>query len=42
MTGRAGALGVPRRRVLWCAAVGSVPPAVVLAVVGSGAWRALS
>lgn len=36
------AFGVPRARVLCCAAVGSVPPAVVLALVGAGAWRALS
>lgn len=36
------ALGVSRRRVLGCAAVGSLPPAVVLALVGSGAWGVFS
>lgn len=37
-----GALGVSRRRVLACAAVGSVPPSLALAAVGSGVWGLLS
>lgn len=36
------ALGVSRRRVLCCAAVGSVPPSLLLAALGCGAWRLLS
>jgi uncharacterized membrane protein YdjX (TVP38/TMEM64 family) len=32
----AGALGVPYRRLLWCAALGCAPPAIALAAVGAG------
>ena len=35
----AGALGVRYARLLWCAALGAAPPALVLAAVGAGLVR---
>lgn len=38
----AGVFGVSLRRLLWCTAVGSAPPALLLALVGAGLLRALA
>ncbi|HZR83941.1 MAG TPA: VTT domain-containing protein [Candidatus Binatia bacterium] len=36
----AGVAGVPFWRILWCTAIGAIPPALVLAAVGAGIMRA--
>ena len=42
VTVAAGALGVRFRRLLWCAALGSAPPAFLVAALGAGVFEAIS